>query len=133
MPIVKKIKLGGEALEVDKITRTIRKELALRSLTYINPMIARGILADEISNKVSSLMKKIMITRKMEKLGKTRLGRSYINNVVINLVKKYGAEKTEVYGAETSSNPKLKIIRRCLLYTSPSPRDLSTSRMPSSA
>ena len=112
MPIVKKIKLGGEALEVDKITRTIRKELALRSLTYINPMIARGILADEISNKVSSLMKKIMITRKMEKLGKTRLGRSYINNVVINLVKKYGAEKTEVYGAETSSNPKLKIIRR---------------------
>ena len=24
-------------------------------------------------------------------------------------------------------------IRRCLLYTSPSPRDLSTSRMPSSA
>ena len=26
-----------------------------------------------------------------------------------------------------------KIIRICLLYTSPSPRDLSTSRMPSSA
>ena len=25
------------------------------------------------------------------------------------------------------------IIRTCLLYTSPSPRDLSTSRMPSSA
>ena len=24
-------------------------------------------------------------------------------------------------------------VRRCLLYTSPSPRDLSTSRMPSSA
>ena len=27
----------------------------------------------------------------------------------------------------------LKHIRSCLLYTSPSPRDLSTSRMPSSA
>ena len=27
----------------------------------------------------------------------------------------------------------LKIYRPCLLYTSPSPRDLSTSRMPSSA
>ena len=25
------------------------------------------------------------------------------------------------------------MIKRCLLYTSPSPRDLSTSRMPSSA
>ena len=27
----------------------------------------------------------------------------------------------------------LKWVRACLLYTSPSPRDLSTSRMPSSA
>ena len=27
----------------------------------------------------------------------------------------------------------IKIMRSCLLYTSPSPRDLSTSRMPSSA
>ena len=27
----------------------------------------------------------------------------------------------------------IKYICRCLLYTSPSPRDLSTSRMPSSA
>ena len=27
----------------------------------------------------------------------------------------------------------LGVVRRCLLYTSPSPRDLSTSRMPSSA
>ena len=27
----------------------------------------------------------------------------------------------------------LEAVRRCLLYTSPSPRDLSTSRMPSSA
>ena len=26
-----------------------------------------------------------------------------------------------------------KFIKSCLLYTSPSPRDLSTSRMPSSA
>ena len=29
--------------------------------------------------------------------------------------------------------PELKKIQDCLLYTSPSPRDLSTSRMPSSA
>ena len=27
----------------------------------------------------------------------------------------------------------VRLIRPCLLYTSPSPRDLSTSRMPSSA
>ena len=46
-------------------------------------------------------------------------------------------------GRLSSSNPNLqnipirteegRLIRTCLLYTSPSPRDLSTSRMPSSA
>ena len=32
-----------------------------------------------------------------------------------------------------TSDADMGIIHRCLLYTSPSPRDLSTSRMPSSA
>ena len=30
-------------------------------------------------------------------------------------------------------SPLISLIENCLLYTSPSPRDLSTSRMPSSA
>ena len=34
---------------------------------------------------------------------------------------------------EVKTNPRYKDLRDCLLYTSPSPRDLSTSRMPSSA
>ena len=34
---------------------------------------------------------------------------------------------------EGSGLENLKVLRNCLLYTSPSPRDLSTSRMPSSA
>ena len=34
---------------------------------------------------------------------------------------------------ETIGNFSFKINNSCLLYTSPSPRDLSTSRMPSSA
>ena len=33
----------------------------------------------------------------------------------------------------TGINERFRIYRYCLLYTSPSPRDLSTSRMPSSA
>ena len=46
----------------------------------------------------------------------------------------YGEVK---YGA-SASKPKSKseisnMVSTCLLYTSPSPRDLSTSRMPSSA
>ena len=35
--------------------------------------------------------------------------------------------------AFTSKEEKIKLLETCLLYTSPSPRDLSTSRMPSSA
>ena len=36
----------------------------------------------------------------------------------------------ELYSRVSKVDPKISI---CLLYTSPSPRDLSTSRMPSSA
>ena len=34
---------------------------------------------------------------------------------------------------ETKGQDDAELIKDCLLYTSPSPRDLSTSRMPSSA
>ena len=37
------------------------------------------------------------------------------------------------YNNETEMNTALNGVYACLLYTSPSPRDLSTSRMPSSA
>ena len=43
-----------------------------------------------------------------------------------------GMEATTVVNF-TSGSPEVTRIGNCLLYTSPSPRDLSTSRMPSSA
>ena len=45
-------------------------------------------------------------------------------------------EKTELVGKGISGDKVSDLLTRyknCLLYTSPSPRDLSTSRMPSSA
>ena len=39
----------------------------------------------------------------------------------------------EVFYQSRSTRINLDLYRPCLLYTSPSPRDLSTSRMPSSA
>ena len=43
-------------------------------------------------------------------------------------------ETAAAYGnAEKLIGESLKELETCLLYTSPSPRDLSTSRMPSSA
>ena len=41
-----------------------------------------------------------------------------------------GSRKSTPYAAQTAAETAAKA---CLLYTSPSPRDLSTSRMPSSA
>ena len=41
-------------------------------------------------------------------------------------------EEQTVYGAMCGQYT-LPLVKFCLLYTSPSPRDLSTSRMPSSA
>ena len=35
--------------------------------------------------------------------------------------------------AAEGDTPRVALVMNCLLYTSPSPRDLSTSRMPSSA
>ena len=46
-----------------------------------------------------------------------------IHNVITNIGEQQAAERFRTGGSYTA----------CLLYTSPSPRDLSTSRMPSSA
>ena len=48
-------------------------------------------------------------------VGQNRLQKTVIDGIVMQKIRKAGDAKT------------------CLLYTSPSPRDLSTSRMPSSA
>ena len=44
-----------------------------------------------------------------------------------------GGKPTMHYAIQCFGEPGVEIIHPCLLYTSPSPRDLSTSRMPSSA
>ena len=40
---------------------------------------------------------------------------------------------TDYWNAYHPAGYDTRLVRPCLLYTSPSPRDLSTSRMPSSA
>ena len=47
--------------------------------------------------------------------------------------KGYEVQATSVAGVSQRTGATIYYIEICLLYTSPSPRDLSTSRMPSSA
>ena len=56
------------------------------------------------------------------------LGKEFYNASVKRLLEKYNVELFSV-----KSPVKAAMVESCLLYTSPSPRDLSTSRMPSSA
>ena len=50
-----------------------------------------------------------------------------------NVARMFNLAKQDVAGFDAYASQILKIYKDCLLYTSPSPRDLSTSRMPSSA
>ena len=56
---------------------------------------------------------------------------SYGVEMALQLVE--GAGGGEVSLVSMAPNNEVSGLRTCLLYTSPSPRDLSTSRMPSSA
>ena len=48
-------------------------------------------------------------------------------------IEELGKIASRLEGAVASSEETARRLKSCLLYTSPSPRDLSTSRMPSSA
>ena len=70
-------------------------------------------------------------------------GKSYVNPALVLYVLKTRGRKTRVgltatkkIGHAVQRNRARRVMKAaidCLLYTSPSPRDLSTSRMPSSA
>ena len=57
------------------------------------------------------------------------------NNVAENIENKTSnsSERLSIYSKSISGSHRKLLYCICLLYTSPSPRDLSTSRMPSSA
>ena len=94
--------------------------------------LMKGVL-EEIQNekKGDNLFKSVKYSEKEKEGGKESTFERYVKNVCriksdnkIILLKR-GKSKSNVNEQVRSS--------ACLLYTSPSPRDLSTSRMPSSA
>ena len=75
-------------------------------------------MIDNYKNKLKSMLS--------EKRYKHSLG---VCDEAVKLAEKYGADTEKAYKAGILHD----CAKGCLLYTSPSPRDLSTSRMPSSA
>ena len=84
----------------------------------------------EIRNRISSVSSTMQITSAMKMVSAAKLKKA---QDAITAMRPYAAKLTELLqnlsGAQDNESP----YKTCLLYTSPSPRDLSTSRMPSSA
>ena len=78
-------------------------------------------------------MKKVLIT------GVSVIDFIFQIDAIPNNFEKYRANNASISGGGVAANAAVAIAKLngkpslCLLYTSPSPRDLSTSRMPSSA
>ena len=92
---------------------SLHKEMALEAISASKHVYCEKPLAPLFSDALE-------MTNAAEKMGvKTQVGFNYLCNPMITLAKEMiaGGELGEI----------------CLLYTSPSPRDVSTSRMPSSA
>ena len=66
-------------------------------------------------------------------LGRPSLRRSISQSLKIREVDKTTKKNRTFKHADSPGKKSFKDFTNCLLYTSPSPRDLSTSRMPSSA
>ena len=110
MFITKKVKIE-EPIEIFRVSRELKKQAALRSILYLDPVAARGLFAAELRDRAMLAFKERSVFRKMGKLGSSRVGRAYINNVVINVAKRYATE----------SKDKIKMFREAL-------RDLYTNR-----
>ena len=95
-----------------------KKEFECMNLDVYDVLIFRG--------KVKALVVQARSFWKNLRKGYTRSGKDYY--LVIRSGRKFTAQEVE-----KSTCAKRAKNTTCLLYTSPSPRDLSTSRMPSSA
>ena len=80
-----------------------------------------------------------MVAQKRKREGYESDVVSFLRRGTVSILEAVAMKLPDVFAAEIL--PKLEVldtlnlaqVSNCLLYTSPSPRDLSTSRMPSSA
>ena len=93
-------------LELDKIVHSIAAKKFLNSY-----LIEKGVNDEKLNKELLKIVDELY-------------GKPYDENSV---------KKCDEFIYNTISNSKDEILKICLLYTSPSPRDMRRSRMPSSA
>ena len=142
-----KISFSIERVGGIKILRKFRKAQLINEFIKENKI--KGLIADHWKSLelIKTLKKKIClihskeINHKKGSFANRRILKAFnnIDQVVANseytknLAVEIGIDENKIVVINPGVFPPKEIDKSCLLYTSPSPRDLSTSRMPSSA
>ena len=109
----------------DKILIANRGEIACRVMKTASLM---GIKTVAVYSDADARAPHVLMADEAVNIGPPTASESYlVIDKIIDACKQTGAQAVHPGYGFLSENPS------CLLYTSPSPRDLSTSRMPSSA
>ena len=110
----------------DELSKTLGMEVSLNIMEIRKPEIDAKLVAENIAQQ---LERRVAFRRAMKRSVQSamRLGAA---GVRINCAGRLGG--AEIARTEWYREGRVP-LHTCLLYTSPSPRDLSTSRMPSSA
>ena len=88
---------------------------------------------DELQKKVDAWIKKYGV-RYFDELTNMAILTEEVGEVARIIARRYGEQsEKESDQSKDLADELADVLWVCLLYTSPSPRDLSTSRMPSSA
>ena len=146
--LIKEVTAKVEAMKANQVT----KEELLQVMSEVSALKTQGAEVTEIKESINELALKLLgletkginqeetdtlkaaLTAKKDDLATLKTNRS---GSVQFALKAVGAMTfaTNVTGQipQAEREPGITRIQSCLLYTSPSPRDLSTSRMPSSA
>ena len=104
------------------------------TIPWLKEHLKTSIKENEIIDRLTNIGLEVEgIKENSDEMGKFKIAK------VLKVEKHPNADKLKVCDVTIGGNKILKVVcgapnaRDCLLYTSPSPRDLSTSRMPSSA
>ena len=142
---LKVVILSGKIKAGDKTLKGVRNQLdeALQIIEEERKMKKKH--DDELRKKNDDKIRSLdeSVTAKMRELeesltmGKalahsTPHDKTAVNKAILNEVQSATAKAMDTFIKEQQNNSSAQ-VQACLLYTSPSPRDLSTSRMPSSA
>ena len=126
LPYYKKLLMSEQDIHPNKFSE-------LRSIYkyYIDSYIALYQLKTDKEEELKEIYKKI----KTDLIDSKKYPPTRIMDDILNIIS-YNNRYTKSYlslAKFISDDYHVEDVKHCLLYTSPSPRDLSTSRMPSSA